>query len=123
MVDAKQLSWIEFHQQTRKLQQNFKLRLSQLEHVLYVARIVNVSVGIMAWVKSSEHFDVDSVQQKPQFLNHALIRIKEGMDVVRALSTSDAYSDFQVSTRRESAKIIAPNAPIAAPSVAVKAPA
>ena len=45
------------------------------------------------------------------------------MDVVRALSTSDAYSDFQVSTRRESAKIIAPNAPIAAPSVAVKAPA
>jgi hypothetical protein len=52
----------------------------------------------------------------------APIRIMKSIAVVRALSSSAAYSVFQLSARRQSANTIAPNAPMPAPSVAVKRP-
>ena len=47
MVDDAQLSWAEFHQRTKELQQDFELRLSQMQHAVDVARVVNVAVGIL----------------------------------------------------------------------------
>ena len=49
MVDdtQPQLSWAEFHQKTRELQQDFEQRISQLEHALETARVVNTAIGII----------------------------------------------------------------------------
>ena len=52
----------------------------------------------------------------------APIRIMNSIEVVRALSTSAAYSDFQESARRARANTMAPKAPTPAPSTAVNTP-
>ena len=53
----------------------------------------------------------------------APIRIMNSIEVVRADSSSTSRSTPQLSDRRARANTNAPNAPIPAPSVAVKIPA